>query len=786
MLIASVALHAQRAATVVGRVVDSDNNALVGAQVSVAGTPKRAVTNTAGEFVFDHVRPGQHVLRTTYVGFDPSEDRIEVVDGQPTRVTIVMKGQQGLAEVEVFGASKKRPEKLEALTRIPLRLDEQVQSISVISHKMISEQGAMSLNDAVRNAPGVSLFANYSGTNESFMIRGYRGVPMLKNGVRVNSDFRGTGFLTDMQGIETIQILRGSAAIAQGMGNDLGSAGGAINIATKVPTFTNLTNVGIRTGSWGQFRPTVDWQYVLSKKVAMRFNGAFERRDNWNKHVDADRVYLNPSLAWQPSKKTQVLLEMDYMYDSRTPNRGTVNLSADSVYNLYNMPSDRFQGFDTDRTINNITTYGTRLLHDLGKGYSVRLALNGSHRSTRSNAAGTTTLKNVAKTGLYNLRARTYSGSYNTDDNVTFQADFIGKDIYTGPIRHTFNIGFDYTVTNNTNETTNSALVDTIDVLQPINNTLPSSVKIAKASESETSSYEYGFLAQEVMTFNKYLKLSLGLRYSKVSATSNYTASTTNGDAWDPIVGVIVTPLKDINFFASYTTTTSLRGSANVDENGEKLGASRDKQFEAGLKSEFFNNRLRFNLTFFHIKNGNQSYQALNEAGQRLDYYIRQGDIVRKGVEVELTGRVLPTLDVVLGYAYLDAQYHNSGNYVEGSAPMNTTKHTANAWANYTVDRGMLRGLGFGLGAYYIGKRNFSEYTHQTLPGHMVQANTKPFEAPAYCTLNAQASYRYKGYVLRAFYNNITNVVAYSAYYRGGIITRIDPANFGLALNYSF
>lgn len=58
--------------------------------------------------------------------------------------------------------------------------------------------------------------------------RGFRGIPILKNGVRVHSDFRGTGILTDMQGVDNIQVLKGSAAITQGVATDLGSPGGVL------------------------------------------------------------------------------------------------------------------------------------------------------------------------------------------------------------------------------------------------------------------------------------------------------------------------------------------------------------------------------------------------------------------------------------------------------------------------------------------------------------------------------------------------------------------------------
>jgi iron complex outermembrane receptor protein len=51
------------------------------------------------------------------------------------------------------------------------------------------------------------------------------GVPVLKNGVQMDSDFRTAGLMTDMQGVESIQVIKGSAAVSQGIGNGLGSAG---------------------------------------------------------------------------------------------------------------------------------------------------------------------------------------------------------------------------------------------------------------------------------------------------------------------------------------------------------------------------------------------------------------------------------------------------------------------------------------------------------------------------------------------------------------------------------
>ena len=42
------------------------------------------------------------------------------------------------------------------------------------------------------------------------------------------------------------------------------------------------------------------------------------------------------------------------------------------------------------------------------------------------------------------MRRRTISRSLRDDRNSTFQLDFIGRDIFTGPVKHTFQLGFDY------------------------------------------------------------------------------------------------------------------------------------------------------------------------------------------------------------------------------------------------------------------------------------------------------------------------------------------------------
>lgn len=683
-----------------------------------------------------------------------------------------------MEQVEVFGKRYKAPEKIDFLTRMPLRPNEQLQSISVISEKIITQQGNLTLSDATKNVVGISTFATYGGASESLSARGFRGIPILKNGIRVHSDFRGQGILTDMQGIESIQVMKGSAAVTQGIGNDIGSAGGTVNIATKTPQFINAADVSLRLGSKGLVRPTFDLQGTIPEKVAIRLNGAYERSDNYRRHVSKDRVYLNPSFSWKIAPYTSLTLEMDYLHDSRTPDRGTVNLAADNINALYDMPYDKFLGFKSDRIFTNQTTYSARLNHHFSDKLSFRLAIVGS--SLKVDNTGASTAK-LFKNKDYNMLTRSLGRSLRDDQNQVIQLDLIGRDIYTGKIKHTFQVGLDFKRSKVGTTSFGSVLIDTIDVLGNFSNTLPTGHSMIAEDETTATAYDYGIMAQDIITFNNYIKAVLGARYSYGNSTGSTEAGATTGDAFNPILGLIITPFKGFNIFGSYTNTTNLRSAANLRTDGSPIGASSTEQFEAGFKSEWIDQRLRFNLTLFNVMNRNLAYQTYDEAGQGTGRYEEAGNLKRRGLEVELTGRPLSNLQVILGYAYLDARYENSPAYVDGSAPMNAPAHTANGWIHYTTPFG----LNMGLGAYYTGTRPVSDYTQKTTHQNTTPG-VKPFNMDAYTTLNATLGYTYKKASLSLIFNNILNTTGYSSYYRGGYINPTDPFNVSTTLAYRF
>ena len=811
-MLAAASLQAQT--TVKGRVLDGDNRPVDDITVRIGRHIVK--TDQNGRFGIYINRPGDLTIRISAVGYSRKELVVKQAGDETVIPDILLSSDEyNIESVEVFGERGKQPKGLEDITRMPLKPSDQIQSISVISHKVIEAQGALTLTDAVRNIPGVSLFGTYNGVKESLSARGFRGIPVLKNGVRMDSQFQTASGIVDMQGVESIQMIKGSAAITQGVITDLGNAGGVINVVTKTPNFINAGNVGIRAGSWGQFRPTFDFQTVLDKeeKIAVRFNGAYERSDSYRKLVHGNSVYFNPSLTWKASSKTTITLEGDYHNTNKTPVTSAVNRYLDQGVNaLYVLPNDRFAGLSSDNNNTVMSSFMASLNHQLNDHWRLR----GAYAFSSFQVDDQVTSASILKKNNPNLDlfSRSMRRTLRDDKNKTFQFDLIGEELYTGKIKHTLQTGFDYRIADASTTSYagklaavedkvslgNTSIIDTINIYGDWANDLAQvryndilgeartgkTISFTAGTPSDADYTTFGILAQDLIEFNPRFKLALGIRYSEINTVDAETNNSQRRSAWNPSIGLIFSPIEHMNVFGSYTNSTSLRDAAKRMPNGEEVGASNTQQFEGGIKSDWLDERLRFNFTYFHIYTANLSNKEYFEGTtQETGYVFKAGDLVRDGIEAELNGRVMENLTVMLGYAYLDARYKKSPSYVNGSAPMNAPMHTANGWVQYVFDRGALRNLSLSAGVYYVGDRPVNEFSTK-FDGHTYNLGVEPFDMPAYTTVSAQIGYALKKWQARVFLNNLTDEIGLNSYFRGGYINQIDPRNVAFALNYSF
>lgn len=784
-ILCSQLILAQEATNITGSVTDENNNPVPFASVYIPELKKGSAADENGHFFIQNIPYGSWQLTASAVGFNASTVTFQSNETVVNEIIFTLAHNNELDQVEVFGNRNDHPDKIESITRLPLKPYEQIQSISVLSEKLIENQGALTISEATRNVPGVYTFATYGNKRESMSSRGFRGIPILKNGVRIHSDFRGVGILTDMQGVDNIQVLKGTASITQGVATDLGSPGGIINIVTKTPKYTSGGSVSLRGNSFGQVRPTFDVYGPLNKEenIAFRLNGALERADSYRDMVGKESFYFNPSFEWEINDKTIVTLELDHYYDSRTPDLGTVNLAENDTNEIYDLPDSQFLGFENDRSITQNTTYAIRMDRELNEKLTLKGAFYSSSLKLDDKGAslGNTIVENEIP--IYNVRQRSYATSTRNDNNSVLQFDLIGDAVNTGTIKHTFQVGFDYRSSNYSTTSQSAGVVDTINVFQNIENRLPD-VLLGEASLSSGKTNSLGFVAQDVISWNTWLKTFLGARYSSTETLSE--VENTRSDAFNPLGGIIISPTKNINIFASYTNSSYPRTASRLGENGEELGNERYDQLETGFKTTWLNDRLRFNLTLYKINNKNINIPVYDETWANILYYEKGGNDQRQGIEIELTGRPLENLELIGGYAYIDAQYKEHTSYVYGSAPLNTPKHTFNAYANYSFRSDALEGLSVGAGAYYIGERPINDWSSGPVTHQGIVPNQEPFNVEAYTMVNLQAEYKFdKNWSLQFLMNNVFNKIGYNAY-RTSYINQTDPRNVAGVVRYNF
>lgn len=782
-MLITTSIFAQNYGTISGTILDNENNPVPFANIFIEELKKGVLADEFGKYTLTEVPYGDWQIKVSSVGFRTIKFPMTVFSANIDNQVIKLSMDNPLSEVEVFGRRLSHPDKIEALTRLPLEPYEQIQSISVISEKLIANQGALTISEATKNVPGVYTFATYGNKRESMSSRGFRGIPILKNGVRIHSDFRGVGILTDMQGVDNIQVLKGAASITQGVATDLGSPGGVINIVTKTPIYQFGGAVTQRFGSFGQVRPTFDIYGPIddNQSVAFRINGALERADSFRSVVSSERIYINPSLQWKIDDRTKITLEFDHFDDSRTPDLGTVNLASNDVSAIYDLPTDQFLGFANDRSLTKNTTYSLRFDRQLNDKLTVKTAFYKSHLKLDDKGASLGSVVSIDDVEQYNLRTRGYSTTTRNDDNGVLQIDLIGDDVKTGSINHTFQVGFDYRTSKYSTTSQSLSALDTINVFESNSNTLPN-VTLNSGNPGGAESKSLGLVAQDVVSWTEWFKTFLGIRYSTTETITD--TENDKSDAFSPLGGIIVNPFKNINVFASYTNSAYPRTAARLGVNGEALGNERYDQLEAGVKTSWLADRLRFNLTLFKINNKNINLPVYDENWVATGYYQKGGNDQRQGVEIELTGRILENLTAVAGYSYIDAQYKEHTSYVYGSAPLNTPKHTANVYLDYTF-QGLLQGLSVGGGVYYTGERPINDWSSGAVTHEGIVPNEKPFNVEAYTLTNFQAGYKFNHHWdVRLMVNNVFDQIGYNAY-RTSYINQTDPRSFAGILRYT-
>lgn len=754
--------------TIAGRVVDAETGeSLPGANVLILGTAVGTATDAAGHFVLRTVAVNTHSVRVSLLGYQTVTRTIEVLEGQRVVLDVALSEQAvdlgGITVVSRRGGFV--PATLAAGSKIGAAPLETPQSVSIITQDQLEVQDANTLAEALRYTPGVQGEAwGFEPRFTWLKIRGFDATQtgLYRDGLQLRNVNYAVGYNVETYGMERVEVLRGPASVLYGAG----SPGGLVSFSSKRPTQVAQREVGVEGGSFGRLQAQADLSgpFDAEGRFAYRLTGLYRSSETQVDFVDNDRVYVAPAFTWRPTAATQWTLLGHYQRDETgasqaLPIEGTLEQSSAGE-----IPVNRYTGEPgVDGYLRAEHSVSSLFEHQIGRTWVLRQNTRYYNSTLDDVTVFTTGLESGGRT-----ISRAVFGSYGALSGVSLD----------NQIRATFNRdglattllgGLDYGFVDVSLRQTYGG-APSLDIFDPEYGQPFDAPPVY--ADSEARQGQLGLYLQGQFKLLDRWVLSLNGRYDWARTENRDLLQQTRFEqddrAFTGRAGVVYLSPIGLAPYASYAE--SFLPAIGLDPDGQPFVPERGRQVEAGVKYQPSGWNSFLTLAFFSLTQENFLQYDPNSFAQ-----VQTGEVRSRGVELEGVASLVNGLDVTAGLTVLDVEILRSSNPVEvGERPTQIPGHTASLWADYSLQRGPLSGLGFGAGVRYLGT------TYGDIP------NT--IEAPAATLADAALYYDWSGFRLGVNVQNVfDDAYVASAFARSSTLVTFGAARQVTAsLRYRF
>jgi catecholate siderophore receptor len=519
-------------------------------------------------------------------------------------------------------------------TKMNMSLMDVPQTVNVIPRALMNEQNATSLQDALRNVPGLG-FSVGDGQRDQVTIRGFNNITdQYVDGIRDDSLY-----YRDLSNVERVDVLKGPAAVLYGRG----SAGGLINRVLKKPQATPTQEVGVTLGTEGERRGEFDLGWNANDAARFRITGAAENSNSFRDQFQLNRQAVAPSVQFRIDADTIINLEADYLHDKRTSDQGLPAYLGRPV----NVPRNTYYGSAdaANTSYNDIDVKSATA--SLDHRFSDSLSFHGAVRAYDYSLERKNYVTYEAiKTALHPVVTLDQSTRFRQDHGVDSMFELTQKTTLFG-MKHEILYGVELSQQQkfDTNYSTNK--VATCDLYNPQLVNLPG-VKpgtVAKTNASTVLGLA-GVYTQDLISLTEHWKVLAGLRFDYLTQTRHdYTAAGVNLDRtdrnWSPRVGLIYEPLDWVSLYATYSQSFSPLAdtliSSGAFANGSSLAPQKTTSFEVGSKFDI-GGRASASVALFDMKQTNQQIADPSNP----TYALPVGTQHSRGFELSLTGEIAP------------------------------------------------------------------------------------------------------------------------------------------------
>lgn len=658
--------------------VHGSMNAAQALQLALAGSGLELISNTSGGYSLRLLANGAAAVLPTVNVSDQILGQTTENSGSYTTggVTAGSKMEQSLREVP--------------------------RSISVIGREQLNDQRITTFDEALEQLPGVTFEPITNGWGAgAITVRGHSLTNITIDGAPSRGQSDGdTSFNTGMAKYDNIQLLRGPDGLFSGNGQPSGS----INLVRKRPVESFQVNTVLSAGRWNNYLGEVDVSSPLTDSGAVKGRMVVSHNDSEKFFDNAHRKNLTLYGVIETRFNDSTTLLAGISQD-RKWGEGQDYAPAFPRYSDGSiLPVSRNFGLlgSSYRDSDSVNYFG-EIVHQLNTNWSLKT--NFSRTESEGKTIGSFYVGAADPlTGTGSTIYQSPVHDWNSDAtaaDINLSGDFEimgreGKLVAGADYLRTTN---DWTQTHATfnGYVTGAAIpIDwlSFDPSSFQNYTVADNIfDDRNTRNSQLGGYFYGSL----QVYGP-LKAIVGGRYSRYEYVRHddaligkpaVTENNRNHDVFIPYYALIYDFARDWSLY--FTTTEGFESQSNrYNESYEPLDPAKGRSFELGLKGEHFEGKLNTNITFYRSKRNNVAV-LVNTDRDFADInpglsccYSNDGEFLSQGIELDVSGELLPGLQINAGYTFDDNQTEYGSNTGQRFTT-NTPKHIFRAWTRYQL-----------------------------------------------------------------------------------------------------
>lgn len=591
------------------------------------------------------------------------------------------------------------------LTNMPMLDIPQV--VNTVSDKVLADQHATTLDEALYNVSNVVQTNTLGGTQDAFVRRGFganRDGSIMTNGLRTVLP-RSFNAAT-----ERVEVLKGPASTLYGILDP----GGLINVVTKRPEKTFGGSLSATSSSFGGGTGQVDVTGPIDgTRLAYRLTGEYQDEDYWRNFGNERSTFIAPSLTWFGEDATVTVL---YSHrDYKTPfDRGTIfDLNTKKAVNV-----DRKTRFDEPFNV----TDGQSDLAQLNAEYRLNsqwtAKFDYSYSQDKYSDNQARVMAYDSKTGNLTRRVDATQGS--TQRMHTTRADLQGNvdiagfynEILTGVSYENYDLL--------RTDMIRCKNVKDFNIYNPSYGSLGKCTTVSASDSDQTIKQEsYSAYAQDALYLTDKWIAVAGMRYQYYTQYAGkgrpFNVNTdSRDDQWTPKLGLVYKLTPAVSLFANYSQTFMPQSS--IASYIGDLPPETSNAYEIGAKFDLFDG-ITANIALFDIHKRNVLY---TESIGDETVAKTAGRVRSQGVEVDLAGSLTENTNIIASYGYTDAKVLEDPDYAGKPLP-NVPRHTGSLFLTYDIHNAFAGNtLTLGGGGHGVSRRSATNGADYYLPGYFV------------------------------------------------------------------